>query len=496
MHLEIDTAANLLVIEGHRVKGRRRWEAAFVAMLAAPVETDGGNALNAGRFADRLRGLGQHQALNRKQISRVIDSVQAMFAGLGLADELARRLHHAPRARTVGPWMWQHQAGDHLLVLDAGPPAVALSNTLPLPQLAADGSADASAALCRALMVVQGLFREGSPAAAREVLDDTSAWAGASHELQAWHATRLAEALWKLRDFDRAAEVVGLAEGLVARHRLADMFLGDSVGLLRWRLAHQRDPVNAHQTVLSPLLSVLNDCRQVDRLACGLGHNLAALCQRRWLDESAGHPFAQEARARRGAALAHNFAAIFCFATVESPTYTEYACANLGHLFARLYALGHEASPAAAFEWFGLAQAWHFRFDLVDDSVWEYIFMGDLMLYQPGAWSAFKNLGQRIKWDGLRPDTVDFYQLALRRAREIGDPRQLAHAALNLWHFARRTGLSRDAATAGAALADVLHAHPDLHRLLQTEGYPLPSAAETRRASAPAQTVPHEAPHA
>lgn len=495
MQLEINQAANLVVVNGRSVRGHHRWEATFVAQLAAPAAAGGVHRLDARQFATQLLDMGQQQVLNRKQISRLIDSVEGMFSAVGQADALSRRLSHTPRTRTVGPWNWRCQPGDQTVVLDARLTVRGTADEAALPQLAACGSPDISAALCRRLLVVQALFREGSLGRARDELEDAAAWVGASNELLAWRASRLAESLWKLRNFTRAAEAVQRAEDIVARHWIAAMFLGDSVGLLRPRLAYQCDPINAHRTVLSPLLSMLAGCKQIDRLTNGLGHNLSALCYRRWFDDVDGTPTAQAVQLRRNAALAHSFAAIFCFATVESPTYAEYACANLGHLFSRLFALGYEASPAAAFEWYGLAQAWHNRFELADDSVWEYIFMGDLMLYQPGAWSAFERLSQHVKWEGLRPDVVEFYQVALRRAQEIGDPRQLAHAALNLWHFARKTSLSTEAEAAGAALLEVFQAHPDLRQLLQAEGYPLPRVSGATLMDEPAITEPHEVQH-
>ena len=72
---------------------------------------------------------------------------------------------------------------------------------------------------------------------------------------------------------------------------------------------------------------------------------------------------------------------------------------------------------------------------------------------------------------------IEFYDKALIRAREIGDPRQIAHTALNMMHFARAKNLHDAAAAAAAELAGVFGAHPDLRTLLNAEGYPLPRQA-------------------
>ena len=329
--------------------------------------------------------------------------------------------------------------------------------------------------------MVQALFREGSLAEARDALDEEAAWDGASAELLVWRACRLAESLSKLRDFARAEQVIISAESLVANHRVAASFLGDSVKLLRLRLAYQVNPMNSPFVVLGQLQPVLAGCAQIDRLAVGLAYNLAALCHRRWFESASSQPFSAAGLQHREDALAHGFAAVFCFATAELPNYAEYACANLGYLLSRLYSLRVEDSLVAALEWYGIAQAWHNRYELVDDSVWEYIFLGDLMLYQPHAPQAFKQLTKSVKWDGTPPDTLEFFDLALRRAREIGDPRQLAHSALNLMWFARKNDLRGAADAAAAELLAVFSLHPDLRKLLSEEGYPLPAQNPLRK---------------
>ena len=487
MHLEIDSAQNLLRIDGQAAAGSHRWEAALLALLVQPDSTEA-RWLDAAGLDAALQAQGQRQPLNRKQVSRLFNSLEAMFLSASGGAHFSNRLRHAPRARTVGPWLWQRQADDQVLLHALPASALPTQVNGVLPQLAADGMLATSAALCRSVLRVQGMFHDGFLAGARDALDEAPAWAGASDELMAWHASRLAEALWKQRDFARAAEVIGLAERWVAQPGPAAMFLGDTVRLLRLRMQYVVDPMAAPTAVLAPLRPMLLHGKQVDRLAFGLGHNLAMLCHRRWLEDAGRDAIDADYQSHRAEALAHGFAALFCFATAELPAYAQSACVNLGYLLSRVAAQRTDATLEAALAWYALAQAWHNRFDLVDDTAWEYIFLGDLVLYRPHGLSAFKRFSQNIEWEGTRPDVIEFYDKALIRAREIGDPRQIAHTALNMMHFARAKNLHDAAAAAAAELAGVFGAHPDLRTLLNAEGYPLPR--QTRSEASDRRTAP------
>ena len=78
------------------------------------------------------------------------------------------------------------------------------------------------------------------------------------------------------------------------------------------------------------------------------------------------------------------------------------------------------------------------------------------------------------EWDGLRPDQLAFYQRSWQRAQELAEPRQLVHAALNLYHFAAMNLLTDEMLHARLSLQNLLDAHPQVQAILQAEGYVLP----------------------
>ena len=80
----------------------------------------------------------------------------------------------------------------------------------------------------------------------------------------------------------------------------------------------------------------------------------------------------------------------------------------------------------------------------------------------------------RMGWEGRRPDELEFYAYAARRAAEIGEPRQMAHTALNLFHFTREKGQLAESQKAMRNLRDTLANHPDVARILVAEGYAIP----------------------
>lgn len=471
MELSLDIERNRLLINGQAVPGTRRWEVAALALLAS---SDGPGGVGAAELNGHLSRRGQLRPLQRTQIKRLWESVRSLFDHAGRVADFDSRFGVAPRKLTVGPWRWQLQAGDRVSVIGEAAPSPQPAPPAELPALATQLDPLQSARLCLTLLTAQSLYREGELRSNLDLLADDRAWTGASHELEAWRSARLAETAWLLRDFSLAEHAMRTAEARCAQSHAARTWIGPQVALLAPRMAYARDPAGNWRSVQRALEDRLTGAPGTDRLHGGLVLNHLALCARREMEQlaqEAGPPGAARAALQRAIQTAE--AAVWCFAVAETAAYAQAASANLGHALARARTLELLPDAKPAFAWFGVAQSWMYRFHLPEDSVWDYVFIGDLYLYgsQPGE---FEARGTQQGWDSLRPDEMAFYLAALRRAREIADPRQIAHCLLNHWQFSRRCGqLGVDSRQ---ALALLLAEHPDLRGSLQREGYPLPRA--------------------
>ena len=474
MKLAIDVTQNQLTIDGQLVRGHHRWEAATLAVLVQGKHISVTSACSAYKLHAALQAFGQARALNRKQLSRLWNGVRRMFSDAGKADAVSSRFGHATRGLTVGPWWWSVQVRDRIRVTA---PAARPSGRLNLPRLAVDATPEACAALLQHVMLCDGLLLEGRVDEAAQAFGDSSAWQTASNELQAYRQLRLSECHLQRRDFARAMTALQACRVLVDDCQVAAVYLGAAVQLAAHRLAYVKSPATNYSKIAGAIAPLLNPGArgpEVDRHTRGLALNLAALCERRWLEEHAAGRGGEASMAHFHAALRYWCAALFAFVTSNQHEHAQNMCSNIGYLLHRAFELGLQPGPQAALAWYAVAQTLQNRFDLADNNVWECIFLGDFWLYQPKVRSAFKAMAARVGWAGRRPDSIDFYEYALKRATEVGEPRQIAHTALNLWHFAREHAQPAVASVARVALRATFSAHPDVRGILKSEGYALP----------------------
>jgi len=475
MQLRLDRALNRLMIDGSLVQGTRRWESLVLATMIQGEHSTAITACGAAALNSTLAAHGQKVPLTRKQWSLVWQSINRMFTLADRQQALAARLQHGPRSATVGPWWWKAQLGD--LVEMTG--EAALLRDFPLPGLSIDPSARSSADLCARLLLCQSYISEGQLDAALEALSDQQAWRWSTPELQALIQLRKVEAQALKRDFAAARESLLIAERLIRQSDVADVYLGSMLLLTRHRIDYAQDPIVAHKRILAALSPQLRAppgtaVREVDTNARGLSFNLAALCERRWIEEHAHRQPRAQVLSHADTGMRYWSAALFCFMSGNQHEQVQNMCANVGYLHQRLCDLDVISSPADALDWYALAQAWHNRFDLPDNSVWEYVFIGDFWLVRKDVREWIKNAEAQGRWAGRHPSTLDFYEFSYQRATEIGEPRQMAHTALNLWRFCREDSRFAVIQDARAKLDTVLAAYSGLRELLVAEGYALP----------------------
>jgi len=475
MQLSLDRTLNQFVIDGTPAQGSRRWECLVLATLIQGQHRTATTACGAAVLNSTLAEHGQKVPLTRKQWSLVWKSIDGMFTAAGRPQALALRLQHAPRKATVGPWWWQTQPGDAIKLTGVA----ALSRDFPLPGLSIDSNAESEAAICARLLFGQSFISEGQLDNALGALSDEQAWRWSTPELHALIQLRKVEVHALKRDFPAARDCLQIAEQLICQAEVAEVYLGPTLTLLRHRIDYAEDATVAHQRILAALSPQVRmppgtGLREADARTRGLMFNLLALCERRWIEQHASRQPQTQLLAHAKAAMQLWSAALFCFFSSNQHEHVQNMCANIGYLHQRLCDLGVVGSPADALDWYALAQAWHNRFDLPDNSVWEYIFIGDFWLGRQDVRDLMQEPDALGTWAGRHPGTLHFYEFSLQRAEEIGDPRQTAHAALNMWRFCRAGGSFASIRDAKAKLESVLDTYPGLRELLVAEGYSPP----------------------
>jgi hypothetical protein len=492
LDLAIDRASNVIVIDGHAARGRRRWEAVVLAALIEGRHSTPLSAANANLMNALLLPLGQPTTLTRKQWALLWQSLAQMFASASAETTFRSRLHHAPRGATVGPWWWTPQPEDRTQI--AG--ATSATTEIPLPCLAVDGGAGATVSVCRQFLVAQGLMSDGQLRTAAEALQPGPAWANASPEANALRLLRLGEVELLRRRFADARTAAAQALRIAVDQEVVQAYLGGQIALLDHRIAYAEQPVTGAAAIRAALTSRLRrpPCArhlEVDPLARGLALNLAGLCERRWIERHARCLPATALAQHADTALAYWSAALFGFLVSNQHEHVHNMCSNLGYFFQRLTELDVQPQAESALEWYALAQAWHFRFDLPDSTVWEFVFLGDFWLGCQDARALMSGARWRGLWAGLHPGSLDFYAYSVQRAEEIGEPRQKAHTALNLWRFCCEKGMMAPMHQALASLGQTLAEHPDLSAIFKSEGYCLP---DSRSLASPALDARGAAP--
>lgn len=474
MQILIDATCNEIVVDGVLARGRHRWEAAALATLVQGRHESETAACGVARLNRSLAHFGQAQVLNRKQLSRLWDGLETLWSQADQPSGFAQRFRYAPRQRTVGPWWWTPLANDVYELVN-----FTSTRTHRLPGLAADESPQTTAALCLHVLMCQGLIAEGELSPAIDALQDDAMWREATAELQALRRCSLADMLIQCRQFQRASVALDHADALVRDDQVAAVYLGRMASLNRQRIAYAQSPAQNYKAVsaaLRPLVEAApgEPLPEVDGLSRSLSLNVAALCERRWLEQNGAAVPAQDRARHLSTALRYSYAALFGALASNQHRLACDMSYNLAYLLQRCCELGLGPTPQDVLEWYGIAHTWVNRFDLTLHFVWGYVFLGNFWLDHPEWRPAYTDVAGRGGWSGLRPDSLAFYRFAVDRAGEIGDPRQIAEAGINLFRFCMENRYAEDAAKVKVELRAVFDQHPDVAELLKAEGLKLP----------------------
>lgn len=444
----------------------RRWEALLLALLvqeskdARPLSTAALNAVLAQR--------GQHKALNRAQILRLLQSLQAFFES---HIDMGLRVETPPRKATVGPWFLCHAPAVRFCV-----DGEIEQTTWPHPGITPDPSDDeALYEVLSVLLVADALASEGRFLSAIDVLsaldhrklrDEASGLV--SLRLCSWHK--------HVGNFGQAR---ALAVAVIQRSAPADPGLHTYAQFMLQRIDYDENPAGTWerlwQTTDAPPGHQLPQSEQgSDWRTLAEWHNLRALLARRRLHALLTHQGASEQLATvaepvitlHSQALQHYQAAMYMAAWFRDWDRLQAYVANLAYHMQSLLGLGEPLGTQApsVLRWHRLTMAYEDKLSAGRDSAWEYIFFGKFWLdnhavLSPGA--AIDPLAHSL--GDTSPECEAFYPRALERLRDCGDDRQVAIGRSLYLRFAQQH-------MSGCAQAAVLHQQSEsLYQLLTAQ---------------------------
>ena len=454
----LDTQANTATADPAIHRFGRRWEATFLALLAARQVTH--EALT-----NELTRRGQRQPLNRSQMQRLLDSLRAYL------DALPGRplsIEHPPRKATTGPWQLRYrQAFD--IAIDPGSSGNAAQDTGAIgPRLLQSTCLTTWRHLLETLLVADGFAAQGKYIEAVESL-------APAHDLPLTADARFLLHLRTVRHeniLGNHAEARCLLVRLLQEHdaaTLVDPGLLPYARFLLDRIDYDHAPgVNYPRlwAMGEPLVSGV----AAHPLHAGEWHNLRALLARRMLHESAATSGQVDERTRafHRTALAHLESAMYWALGLRNWERLQAFVANLAYHLQSVIPLGL-ATPLETYAWHSLEHAYYDKLDAGKESAWELIYLGQFWLdYEAdlaGGMPVTAVIGDH------HPDEEAFYLHAIRSVEQTGDARQAALGWINYRRFAARHLGPEKLLNADRALSRLFAAHDELRTTLEAEGY-------------------------
>ena len=470
MRIELDLNRRRLLIDGIAASSTRsKWALPALHLMLSRV----GEQVNRELLESQLRGQGLTGRLDEGQIMRIWRALERMFDSADAAAGFSRRLLRRPGAASVGPWSWQAPLGDRIELSPTQQPSTG-------PAFAKhwfSGSDDALGALplFLGLQEVMALKWKGLPQDALALLDEPPRWRDAAPALGALLEMLRTQLLVQLRRFDDARAALAAAKGRAAQAPAAQALLNGQLEMVAERLVYTEQPEQAYPGMLKRLPSLLQSCKvPVDPCIQAEALNLLGLCQRRELEAKGPHLNASARKSLLHTMQTNFFASLYLLMVARQFERAQCVCANIAYAYQQVAPQFASSMLGQAMQWHAASTRMHTTLDLPFDSAWEYIFIGDLWLGSEAGRAAAQALPPELSWQGHRPDELLFYVESVETAKRTADPRQKAHALLNLYRFAALANRSVVQTRARTELWDLLQQFQDLVALLRAEGYELP----------------------
>jgi hypothetical protein len=143
---------------------------------------------------------------------------------------------------------------------------------------------------------------------------------------------------------------------------------------------------------------------------------------------------------------------------------------NMGLIQQDLHALAWPGALQAAYGCYSLGLFCTDAFGFGADSAWDAILVGELWLAHPDQRASFQDV---LTSGRLSPASAGFYVQALKHAQRLGEARQVALCAINLWCFATESvGRGGEARLAKSALLQTLTPQRGLLDALRIDASP------------------------
>jgi tetratricopeptide (TPR) repeat protein len=470
---------------------KHRWECQVLSLLW--LEGQVGHPLIDTVLQQSLRQKGQAKDLNRAQLQRLFAALNEF---LSLLPGRPLRLHTAPRQATVGPWALICTAPVRFHDGQAKPPAQTGPALWPYPLLlrpknAGQGGLESTCVdtlhqLLSLLLIADSFSINGDYADAIETLQ-------AVYRLpltaEAACLVWLREAQWQKRlgRFDAARHLAGQ---VLANPPPLDPAQLSCARFWLQRIDYDESPAENHASLWHSVTPP-SAMQGADGRVLPDWHNLRALlARRRLLDLPRAHARAQAGEvgpdspaALHECALNHFQSALYWVLQQRDWDRLLAYVANVGFHLQSVLPLGL-ASVSQVFAWHGLCLTYGDKFNLAQDSAWEFIFLGEFWLDHHAELAA-RSLATPLTHtvDDAHPSQQAFYTKALDKLKKCADARQYVimwilygrfvacHLLPSIPTQAQSAAKAVLAASIQDAIAALLDSHPKLLKALREEGY-------------------------
>jgi hypothetical protein len=482
MQINLDLHANRALVTApglsEAIQFTHRWECVFLELLIGGLYS-AKKPLSLIKFGEVLAKRGQQNFPTRMQISRLMDSIFNGFDSVGKGAWIRSRLTFNQREKTVGPWWW---AGEPIKrrASDFVARDIVSSQVTParnIPKLTREITSQSIRLTLEAFLLADALAFDGEHSKAIEVLDKFD-FSVASVATQSLVVLRKARWLTLVGRLDTAEALLLNIELIASKMPLEQsQWLRLHARNLLLRVQYSRNPVlNANQVIRE--LTSLKRAPAIapDPLLAAARANLLSLAQRRRMEGYSRPQDRLKAKKHLIRAMESLSTALLCYLAASSYEQVQSCCVNMAYLKQKAFAMKLTTSLDEVFGWYAAAFSWNNKFNLSENSAWEYIMLGELFLYEPRAKERFASAASRLHWQGLRPDQSGFYKAALSNSQRLGDPDQILHALLNAFVFEDQSGTRASAKTYALQWAKMASQFPRQIDALKQQGYKLPKA--------------------
>lgn len=506
--LVLDIEANTASLGTRRHGFTRRYEALFLAALAELNAATPATALSSAAFQHAAAAHGQKQELNKKQLSRILENIEAGLAEIGIAQKHAL-IKSARSTRTLGPWWWPALATLSVAALPQQDiaklikPAAPADEATPKFKLVNCETGAAARAVLWEIFHADAAAVAGAPERVIEIIEPLLARPTSTHEAKILLHLRLARAHGTLRDFKAARTHTDAARALASGTPALAALHGPTITYLAQRQRYDEAPTASAAALRLDLTRslaglVAGSVPSLSPHPLAHSYSLRGLATRRAIEALPPTSTHADAAALIGACVGDFVSALYCLLATSDLEATQNTISNLAYAVQQIALRGwhlnaHGDAHGEVAAWYHLAISWHNEFHLTEGNIWESIFIGEYWLAAKQNRPSFNAL-QAVNanaakagkaqtqpqatapliWQGHHPAELQFYEHALARARELNEPKQMLYAALNQHRFCTEFANVKALGRALEAIREIRQIYPELVRAVEAEGYEVP----------------------